>query len=159
MAKYSRAQRRPGASEASTSLHGLHATTVEVEVIVMVLVMVMVVVMVSPAVVVAVTVAAEVVSSVLPQPCKDSEAMKPKQMARNARASCMITTGSTAGTKSKCCLTSLQPKRPQYKLVKLRQLSHSFVVSCHPFTGKHGAKRKHATDHRNERTLYITVKK
>ena len=72
----------------------LHAATVEVEVIVMVLVMVMVAVTVSPvAVVVAVTVAvaAEVVSSVLPQPCKDREAMKPKQMATNARASCMIT--------------------------------------------------------------------
>ena len=74
----------------------LHATvvTVEVEVIVMVLVMVMVAVTVSPvAVVVAVTVAvaAVVVSSVLPQPCKDREAMKPKQMAANARTSCMIT--------------------------------------------------------------------
>ena len=73
-----------------------HATvvTVEVEVIVMVLVMVMVAVTVSPvAVVVAVTVAvaAVVVSSVLPQPCKDREAMKPKQMAANARTSCMIT--------------------------------------------------------------------
>ena len=76
----------------------LHATTVEVEVMVMVmvLVMVMVAVTVSPvpvvvAVTVAVSVTAEVVSSLLPQPCKDREAMKPKQMAANARASCMIT--------------------------------------------------------------------
>ena len=85
------------------SLYGLHATTVEVEVIVIV----MVAVTVSPAVVVAVVVAvtvvaaAEVSSSVLPQPCKDREAMKPKQMAANARANCMITTGSDAGTKKK----------------------------------------------------------
>ena len=82
----------------------LHATvvTVEVEVIVMVLVMVMVAVTVSPvAVVVAVTVAvaAVVVSSVLPQPCKDREAMKPKQMAANARTSCMITVISMASNK------------------------------------------------------------
>ena len=67
---------------------------VEVIVMVMVVVMVIVTVTVSPVpVVVAVTVAvaADVLSSsVLPQPCKDREAMKPKQMAANARASFMI---------------------------------------------------------------------
>jgi hypothetical protein len=55
-----------------------------------------------------------VVSSVLPQPCKDREAMKPKQMAANARPSCMITTGSScAGIKSRCCsgLFPLEPKQ------------------------------------------------
>ena len=82
----------------------LHAAgvTVEVEVIVMVLVMVAVAVTVSPvAVVVAVTVAvaAVVSSSVLLQPCKDREAMKPKQMAANARTSCMITVISMASNK------------------------------------------------------------
>lgn len=88
----------------------LHATTVEVEVMVMVmvLVMVMVAVTVSPvpvvvAVTVAVSVTAEVVSSLLPQPCKDREATKPKQMAANARTSCMITTGSCAGVRTRCC--------------------------------------------------------
>jgi hypothetical protein len=98
----------------------LHATTVEVEVIVklMVHVMGMVAVTVSPvAVVVAFTVAvaAEVVSSVLPHPCKDRDAMKPTQMAANARANCMITTGSDAGTKNKCRsgLFTLKPKQPR----------------------------------------------
>ena len=80
----------------------LHATTVEVEVIVMLMVLVMVMVVVTVVVAVTVAVTAEVFSSVLPQPCKDSEAMKPKQMAMNARANCMITTGSDAGTKNKC---------------------------------------------------------
>ena len=69
---------------------------VEVIVMVMVVVMVIVTVTVSPVpVVVAVTVAvaADVLSSsVLPQPCKEREAMKPKQMAANARASFMIRT-------------------------------------------------------------------
>ena len=84
----------------------LHATTVEVEVMVMVmvLVMVMVAVTVSPvpvvvAVTVAVSVTAEVVSSLLPQPCKDREATTPKQMAANTRTSCMITVTSMAPNK------------------------------------------------------------
>ena len=70
-------------------------------VMVMVLVMVMVAVTVSVPVVVAVTVSvtAEVVSSLLPQPCKDREATKPKQMAANARTSCMITVTSMAPNK------------------------------------------------------------
>ena len=81
----------------------LHATTVEVEVMVMVLVMVMVAVTVSPVPVVVTVVTADVVSSLLPQPCKDREATKPKQMAANARASCMITMGSCAGVRTRCC--------------------------------------------------------
>ena len=110
----------------------LHATvvTVEVEVIVMVLVMVMVAVTVSPvAVVVAVTVAvaAVVVSSVLPQPCKDREAMKPKQMAANARTSCMITRGSDAGIKSRCCsgLFPLEPKQKHTWIYKMSCLAQT----------------------------------
>ena len=88
----------------------LHATTVEVEVMVMVmvLVMVMVAVTVSVPVVVAVTVSvtAEVVSSLLPQPCKDREATKPKQMAANARTSCMITRVAMRVSKADAVLAS-----------------------------------------------------
>ena len=95
--KYSEAQRLKGCWVAKphqmppASPLSLHATTVEVEVMVMVLVMVMVAVTVSPVPVVVTVVTAEVVSSLLPQPCKDREATKPKQMAANARTSCMIT--------------------------------------------------------------------
>ena len=91
----------------------LHATTVEVEVMVMVmvLVMVMVAVTVSPvpvvvAVTVAVSVTAEVVSSLLPQPCKDREATKPKQMAANARTSFMITRVAMRVSKADAVLAS-----------------------------------------------------
>ena len=56
---------------------------VVVIVIVSVIVTVTVVSLVSPA-------ADTVSASSLPQPCKDREAMKPKQMAANARASFMI---------------------------------------------------------------------
>ena len=87
----------------------LHATTVEVEVMVMVMVMVLVMVMVavtvSPVPVV-VTVTAEVSSSVLPQPCKDREATKPKQMAANARTSCMITRVAMRVSKADAVLAS-----------------------------------------------------
>ena len=57
---------------------------VVVIVIVSVIVTVTVVSLVSPA-------ADTVSASSLPHPCKEREAMKPKQMAANARASCMIT--------------------------------------------------------------------
>ena len=77
--------------------------SVMVLVIVSVTVMVVVAVTVSPAVVVAVIVsvivvvlpssaAADTVSSSLLQPCKDRDAMKPKQMAMKARKSCIMKT-------------------------------------------------------------------
>ena len=72
----------------------LHATTVEVEVMVMVMVLVMVVVAVTVSPVpVVVSVTTRSVGSVLPlsHPCKHREATKPKQMAANARTTCMIT--------------------------------------------------------------------
>ena len=88
---------------------------VEVIVMVMVVVMVIVTVTVSPVpVVVAVTVAvaADVLSSsVLLQPCKDREAIKPKQMAASARTSCMITRGSDAGIDAVQASSLLSPNR------------------------------------------------
>ena len=69
------------------------------------------------AVTVVVTVASDAlkVSSSLPHPCKESEAMKPKQTATKARASCMITTTQMVERCRKILrynlgLFSLQPK-------------------------------------------------